>query len=308
MNVFHRPLAGLVVGVSISEGDDSTSRGFPPWQVNRVTLQVVSALFGQGVGVIFGHDWREDGVMEAVHGFARQMQPPDPLSPAEAKEAGQPRLRNLIPWPDSPHLSHDDLERIASTLRVEEAGLPPELLSFDKEARAARDSALFGYLRARGLTHLRHRLDDNCDARVCLGGRRGGSQGRYPGVIEEALLSLQGGHPLYLAGILGGATSQVIDAIKGEPLPENFCPLTKATELYLKPPLDILEQDPETKLDREVNPLRVWTTFGKAGLEALSSRNGLSNDENFELFHTPVLDRVVQLMLTGLSRLKAKSR
>jgi hypothetical protein len=127
MNPISRPLAGCVVALSISESEESAERSFPVWQVNRVTLQAVAALFGQGVGVIFGHDWREDGVMEAVHGFAREMQPPVPLSPQDAAAVGQPLLRNLLPWPDIPRLPSDDLDRLASTLRVEEAGLPAEL-------------------------------------------------------------------------------------------------------------------------------------------------------------------------------------
>jgi hypothetical protein len=121
MNVIQRPLVGSVVNLSISESEDSAERGFPAWQVNRVTLQVVAALFGQGVGVIFGHDWGEDGVMESVHGFARQMQSPVPISPNEAEAIGQPLLRNLLPWPDEPRLPQEDLERLASTLRVEKA-------------------------------------------------------------------------------------------------------------------------------------------------------------------------------------------
>src|SRR3989442_576262 len=104
MNGIQRPLVGTVVNLSISESEESTERGFPAWQVNRVTLQVVAALFGQGVGVILGHDWREDGVMEAVHGFARQMQPPVSISADEADAIGQPLLRNLLPWPDEPRL------------------------------------------------------------------------------------------------------------------------------------------------------------------------------------------------------------
>ena len=59
-----RPLAGCVVGLSISESEDSTGCGFPPGQINRVTVQMVASLFGQGVGVVFGHDWREDGVID----------------------------------------------------------------------------------------------------------------------------------------------------------------------------------------------------------------------------------------------------
>src|SRR5438094_9585228 len=127
MNVLQRPLVGFAVGLSVSEGDDSAARGFPVWQVNRVTLQVVSALFGQGVGVVFGHDWREDGVMEAVHGFALQVQAPLPLSPDDPDADSQPLLFNILPWPDTPRLPSEDLERLASTLRVESAGLPHEL-------------------------------------------------------------------------------------------------------------------------------------------------------------------------------------
>jgi len=309
MSLFQRPLQGLVVGLSISESDDSAQRGFPSWQVNRVTLQVVSALFGQGAGVVFGHDWREDGVMEAVHGFARQMQPPDSLSPDEAKAAGQPLLENLLPWPDTPELSRKDRERLASTLHVEEAGLPFELVPVSVAARrAGPNSAFFRYVRARGLTHLRHRLLDRTLVRLCLGGKRGGSQGRYPGIVEEALLNIENGQPLFLTGLLGGATRQVIDAIEGESLPEAFCPPTTLNEIYRNPPPDVVELDPITQSDRQINPRQVWSTFQKAGLKGISQRNHLNDDENAELFHTPVLDRAIQLVLTGLSRIREEGR
>ena len=100
MNTFQRPLTECVVNISISESDDSAERGFPAWQVNRVIVQLVTALFGQGAGVVFGHDWREDGMMEAVHSIAGQMQRPVALSQEEAEAVGQPLLRNLLPWPD----------------------------------------------------------------------------------------------------------------------------------------------------------------------------------------------------------------
>ena len=127
MNTFQRPLSECVVNISISESDDTAERGFPAWQVNRVIVQLVTALFGQGAGVVFGHDWREDGVMEAVHGIARQMQRPVSLSQEEAETVGQPLLRNLLPWPDRPMLRPQDLQRLKPTLRVESAALPNEL-------------------------------------------------------------------------------------------------------------------------------------------------------------------------------------
>jgi len=304
MNPISRPLAGCVVGLSISESDDSARRGFPPWQVNRVTLQVVSALFGQGVGVMFGHDWREDGVMEAVHGFALQMQPPVPLSPQEAAAADQPLLQNLLPWPDEPSLPIQDRERLASTLRIEKAGLPADLRQYETQAiELGQNAPLYRYLRARGLTHLRHCLDSQSDARLCIGGRTGGSAGRFPGVIEEALLAVESRKPLFLVGILGGATRQVIGAIGRERIPENFCQPTNVSAYFEKPP--VVERDPGTARDRVADRRAVWSEFAELGLGGLSEINRLTTEENQELFNSPVLDRVIQLVLTGLSRLRS---
>ena len=300
MTPTQRPLAGCVINLSISESDDSTGLGFPSWQVNRVTLQLVAAFFGQGASVVFGHDWREDGVMEAVYGFARQIQPP-----SEGDGAAQPLLRNLLPWPDNPHLPERDLERLSSTLRVESAGLPAELRFSDDEARRAKPaSPLHRFVRARGLTFLRHRLDEASHVRLCLGGRRSSAAGRYPGVIEEAMLAVKGNKPLYLAGFLGGATGQVGEAIQGKQIPADFCSPTSLLGLYEHPP--VTEFDAATRDDRVIDRNAVWKVFAEAGPRKLAETNGLTIDENLELLHTPVIDQVVELVLIGLSRIAGR--
>jgi hypothetical protein len=304
MNNPNRPLSGLSVNLSISESRDSTSRGFPAWQVNRVTLQFVSALFGQGASVIFGHDWRDDGVMEAVHGFALQMQPPVPLSERVAEAEMQPLLRNILPWPDVPRLSQLEQEQLSSTLRIEPAGLPESLSQLDSAARAeGPDSPLYAYLRARGLTFLRHKLNAACDVRICVGGRQSGSQGRYPGVVEEALFAVQDGKPLYLTSILGGASEQVIGAIEGKAMPADFCAPADIDLLYQRPPIadsDLAESN-DDKIDRNA----VWSTFAHSGREDITRVNRLSIKENHELCNTPVVERAIELVLTGLSRFRA---
>jgi hypothetical protein len=298
-----RPLSGCIVNLSISESDDSPQRGFPSWQVNRVTLQFVAALFGQGASVVFGHDWREDGVMEAVFGFARQVQAPIPLSPNQSAIETQPLLRNLLPWPDKPHLPDRELEQLSSTLRVESAGLPKELQAYDDKARDADPgSELYKYIRARGLTFLRRRLNDVCHVRLCLGGRRSSSAGRYPGVIEEALLAVVVRKPLYLAGFLGGATEQVADAVEGRSMAEDFCRSTPLQDLYKAPP--VKETDAATREDRLIDRAAVWDVFKKTGRQNLAAANGLTLDENDELLRTPVVDRAIELVLTGLSRIR----
>ncbi|MDB5071577.1 MAG: hypothetical protein JWM87_2688 [Candidatus Eremiobacteraeota bacterium] len=304
MNSLQRPLAGTAVGLSISESEHASLHGFPKWQVNRITLQVVSALFGQGVAVVFGHDWRDDGVMEAVHSFAQQVQPPVPLSPAEADAVQQPLLRNILPWPDSPRLDEADRERLSSTLRISPAGLPDELARYADEALAAgRASKEYRYLRARGLTYLRRQLDDACDARVCIGGRQSGYSGRLPGVVEEALFAVRSGTPLYLAGMLGGAAKDVIDAVEGKTMPPDFCSDENARAMYANPAIG--EHDRSTRNDRVMDPSETWADFRRRGRSAIVNSNMLSVEENDELCRTPVVDRVVELVLTGLSRVKA---
>jgi len=304
MTAVNRPLAGLVVNLSVSQSDDTLKHGYPTWQVNRVTLQFVAALFGQGASVIFGHDWREDGVMEAVHGFALQMQPPVPLTVEAAQAEAQPLMRNLLPWPDAPHLTQEEQEQLSTTLKVESGGLPEELRQFDAEVVAAGpNDPRYAYLRARGLTYLRHRLTDLCHARVCLGGPRSGSQGRYPGLVEEALLAVQGNKPLYLASLLGGASEQIVTAVEGRPMPEEFCPTALIEQLYQHPP--VIENNPGTRDDRAIDRNAIWREFSEAGPGRIAQNNGLSTEENNELLRTPVVERAIELVLTGLSRIRA---
>jgi hypothetical protein len=119
-------------------------------------------------------------------------------------------------------------------------------------------------------------------------------------VIEEALLAVESRRPLFLVGILGGATRQLIGAVGRETIPENFCQPTNVSAYFEEPP--IVEHDPTTAWDRVADPRAVWSEFVELGVGGLSEFNRLTMEENKELFNSPVLDRVIQLVLTGLSR------
>jgi hypothetical protein len=294
-----RPLAGCRVGLSISESEDSETRGFPLSQVNRVTVQAVSALFGQGVSVVFGHDWREDGVMQAIHAFAREMQPSD----AGSEDRPQLLLQNLLPWPDEPMLPDKERQQLSSALLVERAGLPDELRYYaDALPAAAIRLPDYRYIRARGLTHMRRSLEERTHARICIGGRRIGGQGRFPGVIEEAFLTSSERKPLYLVGLLGGAARQVISAFEGDVMPDDFCGGSTGADVYASAAMR-LERSSETLEDRDTSRERVWGTFRQIGVNGLSDSNGLTTSENNDLLHTPSLDHAVKLILRGLSRM-----
>jgi hypothetical protein len=108
--------------------------------------------------------------------------------------------------------------------------------------------------------------------------------------------------PLYLASFLGGATKQVVDAIEGKQITEDFCGPTLLQDLYKAPP--VKEADEATRDDRIIDRTGVWRQFAETGSENLAAANGLTKEENAELFHTPVIDRAIELVLIGLSRLK----
>jgi len=287
----NRLLTGCRLNISISESTDSTDRGHSTSQVNRVTLQAAAALVGQGAGVVFGHDWRDDGVMEAVHGFAQHMQPPS----TEGGEA-EPLLWNLLPWPKTPGLELHERQRMQSTLRVDLVGLPEQLARYTDYPSTG---PYFPYLQAGALTFLRQRLTDESQARLCLGGKLSGYSGRYPGIVEEAILAIRAHMPLYISGYLGGASRAVADALQGSPMPEAF--------RFSKPRYPRIPDDAQDT-DHDFSPEESWDELRTFGVEGISRVNGLEPKQNVALFQSAGLDDLLGLVLGGLGRLRAEKR
>jgi hypothetical protein len=101
----------------------------------------------------------------------------------------------------------------------------------------------------------------------CVGGGRFGSAGRYPGVIEEALLAVRDNKPLYLASFLGGASEQIVEAIEGKQITDDFCRPPSLDQLYSDPP--VRETDRATRDDRSIDRVAIWNEFAQAGRESL---------------------------------------
>ncbi|MEV8509108.1 hypothetical protein AB0368_30325 [Actinoplanes sp. NPDC051475] len=60
---------------------------------------------------------------------------------------------------------------------------------------------------------MRRYLHDRVDARLLLGGRRGSGTDAPPGVMEEAVMAIEGGRPVYVAGGFGGVTADIAQAL-----------------------------------------------------------------------------------------------
>ncbi|MCP3918799.1 MAG: hypothetical protein GY711_24900 [bacterium] len=293
-----KTLHGAIVGISISADAETACMGFGEVQVTNTVRRVSDAVLGMGGRLVFGHDWRPGGVMEGVLNIALQRR-----GVGDEKE---PAVHNLVPWPDRPALSQSERLHLRRHLCVEEAGLPDRLLAF-ADPPPSPDSDEGRYLRARGLTHLRKRLTQLATARLCMGGRHSGSSGCYPGILEEALLALVSGQPLYVTSLFGGTSARIVQAIEVEPgpCPPDFAPTrddVRASMRKLRP-----EREPDHP-EVDVDAKAVWRAFNGTTVADLSGvdGNGLDEQENRALFHAQSIQAAVHLVLRGLVRLQGR--
>ena len=207
------------VGISVSSCMDAERIGYDNRQINRIVIRVAQFFLNRDMRVIFGHDWREDGVMRAVAEFANRVatgakgfeEATDLVRSMREEGREQSRMLNVVPTGGEP-LSREAreaerdgggvLEVISTRDGVERSSglmLGPGKLMW-KEAWEKNRPAELTALR----TYITGLLDPGC--RICLGGKENGYEGGEPGVMEEARLALKCAKPLYLLGGFGGAT------------------------------------------------------------------------------------------------------
>ena len=134
-----------------------------------------------------------------------------------------------------------------------------------------------------GLTSMRQHVTNFCQARVLLGGRRVGFSGDMPGVVEEAILSLNAAKPIYLAAGFGGATLDIAKALRIDDC--AWFPQNNAVP-------------PDPRLEASLQRLAdIANQHGWVGL-----KNGLSDDENRKLAATHRPSEIAALVSLGLGR------
>ena len=127
----------------------------------------------------------------------------------------------------------------------------------------------------RSLSTLRRYLIQHTDARVLIGGKERNYRGEMPGVLEEALLAIEAGQPLYLAGGFGGATATIAATVAG--LEDRWPPATDG-----------------------IDPAPLTETAERSGWDLID--NGLTTEENQKLAVTHRPSEVASLVAIGLKR------
>jgi hypothetical protein len=209
---------------------------------------------------------------------------------------------NFVPWPTHLGYGNTELDKYGQEARLEEGPAPVlgtavlASLKPDKRGYFPRDTLARRWAYARGATEMRKQ---KIEARVALAGKLSGYGGLLPGVIEEILLArtLDRKIPIYLIGAFGGATRLAIDLIESRKRDEATNDWVSKNVAGHKELAAEYARRNDT-FETPKNVMKKLRELGKAG-PAKALDNGLTDDENRELFVSTDVRRLVELILTG---------
>lgn len=266
-------LAGVLVGVSVSQSAELGRLGLTDAHLRLAIAEIARVIIRAGGILVYGGHLQREGYTAFLEGEV------------DRYAASNRPLRLVVPWAEHRRMTLGELRtrREVVSLKGEftylDAGGAPVPADADRgpDPAPVNDADI-----APSLTALRRYLTDITDARVLLGGKEEGYQGDAPGIIEEALLAIEAGQPIYFAGGFGGATATVAHAA------------CRTSSRW--PPREPVE-NPWTQ--------RVAETIAATGWGP--DRNGLSDVGNRRLATTHRPSEAASLVASGLARAVAST-
>ncbi len=284
------------IGISISDPDkeELIAIGQDGSHLIQVSQDIARHLLIRGAILIYGGDLREDGFTEFIFNEAHALQ--------SRSRSQSIHLENYIAWP----IYHNDNEPIKHWKAkyrsiANMVNVPPSVDVIDlipsEHSFLPPTNAQNSFIWSRCLTEMRHKMIENCDIRICAGGKHSGYRGRMPGVLEEILIALEMGKPIFLLGGFGGVTASVCKLIKTKELPKE---LTEEWQILNNPGY---KEMLDVCLSRGI---QYYTDYGLLveSLKGSDLKNGLSKDDNDKLFNTPFIEEALHLVFKGLNCLQ----
>jgi hypothetical protein len=144
---------------------------------------------------------------------------------------------------------------------------------------------------------MREEMEENVHARIILGGKVSEFQGKYTGVLEEFLVSMDKEHPIYLIGGFGGVAKIIVDLIEQKENVESFYNHAINAEIY-KEFMDYYNKN------NNKAPIDYNTVEEKIrNITSNGLQNGLTEKENKILFRSTNVLEIVALVLKGLNNI-----
>jgi hypothetical protein len=221
------PTPSLTIAVSISDAPDRARLGFPAREVDRAFLTVCMALVRSGANVLYAGDLRAEGftfkAFRHIAGayassgtvpFAHLI--PEPVlrrSSYAALVAALSERRNMCTTMVCVGGSPLPIRAGAKSVRI---GTGAGVTDLDEAAYAAWISNLPSINVGLGYSQARKASAAISSGRVLMGGKMGvldneadKYEGSMPGIVEEAIETLQAGGAVLPLGAFGGATRDI---------------------------------------------------------------------------------------------------
>lgn len=274
-------LDGVRLGVSVSESADLGRLGLLETHLRLALAEVTRTALLSDAGIVYGGHLDPTGyttfLQAEIEKYSRRDRP----------------LTVCLAWQEHRRLPLLDLTSAESKLSLfgEIVYLDPygEPIAMNFERGDLAEPVDEPRIREQALTAMREYVTAHTDARLLLGGRRSGFQGRYPGIVEEALLGVIAGTPLFLAAGFGGATLNIARVL-------GLDPDDRLAHLGTD---DALEEALCEGLD-EIAASALNSGWSPAA-------NGLTVEENQRLAASYRPSEVASLVAVGLGRLRSVS-
>jgi len=281
------------IGISISNNEELGQLGFSDIHLRDTTIEIVRQLLISGAVIVYGGDLRKEGYTELFSDLSRQYR--------SINEPRKIHFINYFAYPIYCQITQEQESDFNAKRVKPEYVPPPEDLNITSMNYIVPDSSENKYIWSKSLTYMRIRMIEKTNARIIMGGKVNNYLGKLPGVIEEALITIKQQKPLYLIGAMGGATNQVINALKG--MPFSF----KNDGYHTSNDYIDFKNYYSTKEGEGINLDKEAEFLSNTGVSAIASLNGLTIEENERLFQTPHLSEIIFLIFTGLSRINSNN-
>lgn len=213
-----RDLAGIRLGVSVSDSTDLGRLGLSQRHAEMAIGEIARAVLIGGGRLVYGGRIRPSGFTQFLMHEVRRY------------GGEQEALTLCLAAPEHRRLSRAELDRVdreigtkGRVICLDESGSPLGNILQDKTVDP--DPITDTLLEQTSYRSLRIFLGEITDARVLIGGKLAGFRGDMPGVIEEAIVAVQLGQPLYVSAGYGGAAALVAKTLSIDDLswaPSDF--------------------------------------------------------------------------------------
>jgi SLOG cluster2/TIR domain len=300
--LWHKRLERLRLGISASSGEepDLAAIGLSRLHIEDAVRIFARQGLASGATLVYGGSLVPGNLTEALFEMIGAYN--------KGGLVEFPRLINYSAWPWSQEVDAEWLAKRRRMLEVRPCEPPADAKEFsagDGRGHVQRlmKTAEGRYALTRSLSAMRQKITEETDARVVLGGKVAGFSGLMPGIVEEVLLAIRRSQPVYVAGGFGGAAHVVAAALQGQRPPRLSNRYQQSISSEYSATLSFFErrrsQLPSLGL-AEVGYDAATAALEKYGVQGVAATNGLTEEENLELFTTGSADAALFLVMKGL--------